>query len=99
MGNIPSPSNCIQNEDDCGCDETPSIDAGDPSILFLEKSIESTETIDGKVSIKDISKALDEYQRLFKAGFSTPASAGAATAKFPFDGLTDEAKLTITVGT
>ena len=28
-----------------------------------------------------------------------PASAGAATAKFPFDGLTDEANLTITVGT
>jgi len=27
-----------------------------------------------------------------------PASAGAATAKFPFDGLTDEANLTITVG-
>jgi len=28
-----------------------------------------------------------------------PASAGAATAKFPFDGLTDEANLTITTGT
>ena len=28
-----------------------------------------------------------------------PASAGAATAKYPFDGLTDEAALTITVGT
>ena len=28
-----------------------------------------------------------------------PASAGAATAKFPFDGLTDEANLTITAGT
>ncbi len=28
-----------------------------------------------------------------------PASAGAATAKYPFDGLTDEADLTITVGT
>ena len=28
-----------------------------------------------------------------------PASAGAGTAKFPFDGLTDEANLTITVGT
>ena len=28
-----------------------------------------------------------------------PASAGAATAKFPFDGLTDEANLTITSGT
>jgi hypothetical protein len=28
-----------------------------------------------------------------------PASAGVATAKFPFDGLTDEANLTITVGT
>ena len=28
-----------------------------------------------------------------------PASAGAATAKYPFDGLTDEANLTITVGT
>jgi hypothetical protein len=27
-----------------------------------------------------------------------PASAGAATAKFPFDGLTDEANLTITSG-
>jgi len=28
-----------------------------------------------------------------------PASAGAATAKFPFDGLSDEANLTITSGT
>ena len=28
-----------------------------------------------------------------------PASAGAATAKYPFDGLTDESALTITVGT
>ena len=28
-----------------------------------------------------------------------PASAGAATAKYPFDGLSDEANLTITVGT
>ena len=28
-----------------------------------------------------------------------PASAGSATAKFPFDGLADEANLTITVGT
>ena len=28
-----------------------------------------------------------------------PASAGAATAKFPFDGVTDECALTITVGT
>ena len=28
-----------------------------------------------------------------------PTSAGSATAKFPFDGLTDEANLTITVGT
>ena len=28
-----------------------------------------------------------------------PASAGAATAKFPFDGLTDESNLTITTGT
>ena len=28
-----------------------------------------------------------------------PASAGPATAKYPFDGLTDEADLTITVGT
>ena len=28
-----------------------------------------------------------------------PASAGVATAKFPFDGLTDESALTITVGT
>ena len=28
-----------------------------------------------------------------------PATAGAATAKYPFDGLTDESALTITVGT
>jgi len=28
-----------------------------------------------------------------------PASAGAATAKYPFDGVTDESALTITVGT
>jgi len=105
MGNIPSPSNWIQNDDDCGCDETPSIDAGDPSILFLEKAIETTETIDGKVSIKEISKALDEYQRLYKAGFSTPAEILTLSRAYPEKseyskalkkmGVTDDDKLVI----
>ena len=60
VGNIPSPSNWATPMDDCGCDET-------PSVLFLEKAVESTETIDGKVTMKDIGGALAEYKRLYKA--------------------------------
>ena len=35
VGDIPNPANWLENSDDCGCDET-------PSVLFLEKAIEST---------------------------------------------------------
>ena len=42
------------------------IDA-ESEIVFLEKAI------DGKSSYGDISEALDEYERLFMGGFSTPA--------------------------
>jgi len=75
-GEIPSPSNWANDgfaADDCGCDEGPNVDYGDPSVLFLEKSIETAQTIDGKVSVGEISKALDEYKRLHKAGIASPA--------------------------
>ena len=105
MGKIPSPSNWIKNDDDCGCDEMPKIDAGDPSILFLEKGMEATENIDGKVTIKNIEKALDEYKRLHTAGFSTPAELLTLSRAYPDNqiyikslkkmGISDDDKLVI----
>ena len=36
---------------------------GKVGALFLEKSIDSTETVDGKVTMKAITGALEEYKR------------------------------------
>ena len=80
VGNIPSPSNWATPIDDCGCDETPSVE---PSVLFLEKAIETTETVDGKVSMNDISNALDEYKRLHKAGIASPAELLTLSRAYP----------------
>ena len=79
-GEIPSPSNWANDgfaSDDCGCDETPSVG-------FLEKAImDGGETVDGKVSMKDITKALDEYERLHKAGIASPAELLTLSRAFP----------------
>jgi hypothetical protein len=80
VGNIPSPSNWATPIDDCGCDETPSVE---PSVLFLEKAIETTETVDGKVSMNEISNALDEYKRLHKAGIASPAELLTLSRAYP----------------
>ena len=99
IGEIPNPANWLDNDDDCGCDNTPSIDLGDPSINFLEKAI------DGKSSVKDISKALDEYKRLHTAGFASPAELQTLSRAFPKEsiykkelkkqGVSDDDKLVI----
>ena len=49
----------------------------DSPIIFLEKAT------DGKVNLKDISKALDEYKRLYKAGFATPAELLTLSRAYP----------------
>ena len=100
MGKIPNPSNWTQNDDDCGCDEMPNIDAGDPSIL-----IKTPANLDGKVTIKNIEKALDEYKRLHKAGISSPAELLTLSRAYPDDstytkalkkmGISDDDKLVI----
>ena len=75
-------------------------------------SFNYTEQVENTIrhSDKDLYKnldALDGTSNTFRALsgpernalVQLPASAGVATAKFPFDGLTDESALTITVGT
>ena len=49
----------------------------DSPIIFLEKAT------DGKVALEDISKALDEYERLYKAGFATPAELLTLSRAYP----------------
>ena len=80
VGNIPSPANWLDNSDDCGCDESPAVE---PSVLFLEKSIDSTETVDGKVTMKAITGALEEYKRLHKAGIASPAELLTLSRAYP----------------
>jgi len=107
-GEIPSPSNWANDgfaADDCGCDEGPNVDYGDPSVLFLEKAVESTETIDGKTTIKDINGALEEYKRLHKAGIASPGELLTLSRAYPDNklyaneikkmGVTDDDKLVI----
>ena len=60
------------------------------------KSIDTLNTPLDELTQKQIA-GLNESVR--NALIQLPASAGAATAKYPFDGLADEANLTITVGT
>ena len=78
VGAIPSPENWANTES--------SVDFGDPSILFLEKSL------DGKVSRGDIEPALDEYKRLNKAGIASPAELLTLSRAYP-ENKTDTAAL------
>ena len=57
IGSIPNPSNWVDN----------SNVPDDSQILFLEKAI------DGRTTLKHIAKALNEYERLYKAGIASPA--------------------------
>ena len=53
-------------------------------IPVIEKAImDGGETVDGKVSMKDITKALDEYERLHKAGIASPAELLTLSRAFP----------------
>ena len=79
IGDIPSPANWLDNSDNCGCDEL----SPEPSVLFLEKAVDSAKTIDGKVSIKDITGALEEYKRLNKAGIASPAELLTLSRAYP----------------
>ena len=58
-------------------DLTSLLDSGETEVVFLEKAM------NGKVSIKDISKALDEYKRLHKAGIASPAELLTLSRAFP----------------
>jgi len=49
----------------------------DSEIIFLEKAV------DGKSEFSDISEALDEYERLFMGGFSTPAEILTLSRAYP----------------
>ena len=61
VGNIPSPSNwAIVNED------MYQTVAGDSSLTVIEKQ-------SGRTTVEDISEALEEYERLYKAGIASDA--------------------------
>lgn len=76
VGNIPSPSNWTNGSNSL-TDVYDLLGGNNTSVVFLEKAI------DGKVSMNDISDALDEYQRLHKAGFSTAAELLTLSRAFP----------------
>ncbi len=80
VGEIPNPANWLENSDDCGCDETPT---GEPSVLFLEKAVDSADSVDGRVTMKVITSALDEYKRLHKAGIASPAELLTLSRAYP----------------
>jgi len=73
IGTIPSPDNW----------DTPLhlannlLDSGEGSVVFLEKAV------NGKVSIDDISDALNEYTRLHKAGIASPAELLTLSRAYP----------------
>ena len=71
VGNIPSPSNWASNNE---MYQTVGIDA---TILPIEKQDS------GKVSLEDISDALDEYKRLFKAGIDSKAEIITLSRAYP----------------
>ena len=56
--------------------------AKDASLFMLEKAMSSQ---GGKVTLNDISKALDEYIRLFKAGIASDAEIFTLTRAYPND--------------
>ena len=73
IGTIPSPDNW----------DTPLnlannlLDSGEGTVVFLEKAV------NGKVAINDISGALDEYTRLYKAGIASPAEILTLSRAYP----------------
>ena len=58
-------------------DSAASKSIGTDEILFLEKAT------DGRVSIEDIGKALNEYKRLYKAGIASPAEMLTLSRAYP----------------
>ena len=73
IGDIPSPSNWAYNNE---MYQTVGIDA---TILPIEKQDS------GHVSLEDISDALDEYKRLFKAGIASKAELVTLSRAYPDD--------------
>ena len=73
VGEIPSPSNWASNNE---LYQTVGIDA---SILPIEKQDS------GQVTLEDISDALDEYKRLFKAGIASKAETITLSRAYPDD--------------
>ena len=53
------------------------LDSGEGSVVFLEKAV------NGKVAMNDISGALDEYTRLYKAGIASPAELLTLSRAYP----------------
>ena len=75
-GEIPSPSNWM-NLNFADSEITDSQETNDIPVMFLEKAV------NGKVSLKDISNALDEYKRLHKAGIASPAEMLTLSRAYP----------------
>ena len=71
IGNIPSPSNwAIVNED------MYQTIVEDTSITIIEKQ-------SGRTTVEDIADALDEYERLYKAGFASDAEVLTLSRAYP----------------
>ena len=71
VGNIPSPSNwAIVNED------MYQTVAGDSSLTIIEKQ-------SGRTTVEDISDALEEYERLYKAGIASNAELMTLARAYP----------------
>ncbi len=73
IGDIPSPSNWAYNA------EMYQSVSPDAAILAIEKQD------NGKVTMEDISSALDEYKRLFKAGIASKAETLTLSRAYPED--------------
>ena len=71
VGEIPSPSNWAYNT------EMYQTITSDSTILPIEKQD------NGQVSLEDISDALEEYQRLFKAGIASKAETMTLSRAYP----------------
>ena len=76
VGNIPSPSNWM-NLNFADSEITESQETNDTPVMFLEKAV------NGQVSMKEISCALDEYKRLYKAGIVSPAEMLTLSRAYP----------------
>ena len=88
VGNIPSPSNWM-NLNFADSEITDSQETNDTPVMFLEKAV------NGQVSMKEISSALDEYKRLYKAGIVSPAEMLTLSRAYPDNEEYAEACLSI----